>query len=234
MKGEDMPKKKKAKKAADALVFRLPEAALVNETAQHEGQEASKALEFIEKSFEIKTDIELQTAVSMIAEAKDKHSEVDEKRRGFLEGANNWIKMVNGAMRPALGSLVNVEKALKAKVAEHVKDRESRRDELLATAGEASREGDEEMAKTALVKADEATTPKVDGLSLRESWQVGVTDPVALISWCVAEGQLQFVVPNEKALKAHVKAVGRDPQIPGLLAQRDVGVAVTVDKVRRV
>ncbi len=161
----------------------------------------------------------------MTAEVKEKHREVGETVDYFVAPAKKWIDLVKGAWRPALDSLAKSERALKDKVSAHVKDRESERDKLLVEAGK----GDQR----ALAKADSLITPKVDGMSLRESWKVGVTDPVKVISWCVAENRLEFVLPNEKALRAHVKALGRDPQIPGLAAERDVSVAITVDKVRR-
>jgi hypothetical protein len=213
-----------AKKVKKDEALALPEMGQVTTAADKDVAEARQALEFI-GGLGVTNDAELQTAISMTAEVKEKHGQVGQTVAYFTDPAKKWIDLVRGAWKPALDSLLQAEKLLKGKVSTHVQEREAKRDELLVQGGK----GDQQ----ALAEADALITPKVDGLSLRESWKTQVTDPAALVAWCVAESQLQFVVPNEKVLKAHVKALGRDPQIPGLLAKRDVSVAVTVDKVKR-
>lgn len=69
------------------------------------------------------------------------------------------------------------------------------------------------------------TTPKVSGISYRETWSAQVTDVAALAKYVAANPQFaSFLTPNMPALNAQARSLKGQMQIPGVeaICTRDV------------
>lgn len=211
--------------------IKLPKMAAVQQTAEEEAQDAEKSLDFIKK-MSIQSQSELQFAVGAVAEVKERHEEIDGKRRQFVDPLKSVIKDIDDFFKPAINSLKEAEQLLKGKISEFVDGCSNKRNELIDRAGRASQEGDANAASALLSTADSYIVPKVEGLSIRESVEVEILDHAAAIEWCVSNNRQDLLQIDEKALKAVCKAKKR-PQIPGVRISIKSTSAITTSKVQR-
>lgn len=191
------------------------------------GEDAKKATQYLDhiRKMEITTHPEMRFAVGIAAEIKEKHASVDTQRRGFVEDAKAIIDRANAFFGPALKSLVECEKVLKAKVVGYDLRMATQRDGLLDRLAAEPELADE---------ADACIVPKVPGLSMRRSVKVAITNESAAIAWCIANDRLELLQLNEKAIKALAKATGgRGIDIPGVAVERTSTAAITASKVDR-
>ena len=177
----------------------------------------------------VEDDAAMEAAVAMAAEIKDRHREVDEKRKSWTDPLRMVIDDINTTFRPALEALKEAEAAIKAKVSGYVSTSMARRDHILATVHAAPPEKREALVE----RADALVPKKVSGLSVRGGWTGEVLDRGAVVKWAVDNGRLELLSVDEKALKAITKSAGRDPGIPGWRAFADRSVAVTTSRVKR-
>jgi hypothetical protein len=207
----------------------IPKMNEVDEAARPEVLDARKAAELIAR-VEVHNNTQLQTAVSWIAEVKEKFEEVDKKRKSFVDPLKKVITEINDFFAPALDALGGAESTLKALVVEYVTESLKRSDAELAQVPNV----ESPAARAAIVKrAAELVPSKVNGLSVRESWTGPVSDTAALVQWAVANQRDELLLVDEKALAALTKAAGRDPQIPGWTAEVKCTVAITTSKVKK-
>ncbi len=198
-----------------------------------EVEEAAQYLDHI-RNMEITTHPEMKFAVGVTAEIKERHAAVDAQRRKFTDPAQVVIDEANAFFNPALNSLAECEKVLKAEIVAYDLRMSARRDDLLETAGLAAACGNKSEAEQHLENADACIVPKVAGLSMRRSVEVKVTDEAAALAWCVENNRFELLQLNEKAIKALAKASnGRGPDVPGVSVTRTSGAAITVAKVER-
>ena len=206
----------------------IPKIKDVSKDAAPEVQDAEKSTALV-KTVVIEEDDAMELAVRMAAEIKEKHDEVDAKRRSWVDPLRMVVDDINAFFNPALEALKKAESTIKIKVASYVESNLAKRDHILRTVNLTP----VEKRATCLEKADKLIPRKVSGLSIREGWSGSVVDKGDLIKWAVEEGRYEFLNVDEKALKAVTKAAGRDPEIPGWQARPTRTVVVTPSKVKR-
>lgn len=203
------------------------------EAGNAQTEEANQYLEHIRK-MDLTTVPEIQFAVGVVAEIKEKHAAVDEQRHKFIDPAQRIIDEANGLFKPALKSLKECEAVIKEKLVAVDGNWRKKRDELIAKSGEAGAVGDAGQAEALMSEADAHLIPKVPGLSFRRSVAVDVRDPAAAVRWCIDNHRSDLLQLNEKAVKALAKASdGQGVDIPGVAITPSATVAITVKDVVR-
>lgn len=192
----------------------IPDMDKASADAQTDAKDAQESLALIEK-FDMQSNQDLEFAVGITAEIKEKLAVVDKRRKGMTALLREVIDKIDGLFNPILGSLRLSEKVLKKKIADfHVVQRQ-RRDAFLEVGNH-----------IALLAADECIIDEVPGMSYRESWGDGEVVDVSKIP-------AEYLIPDIKALKATTKAKGTDPKIPGWQPKPSSVVTITVAKVVR-
>lgn len=204
----------------------IPKLTDVRKSAAPVTTDAENALGLIEQ-LSIASPEDLDTAVTWTAEVKKKFTEIDEKRKSWVDPLRAVIDDINATFKPALDALKTAEKTIKNSISGYVNESSEKRDALLAEAGSKSN-----GSQTALLeKADELIPPKIKGLSIREKWTGEIFDMDTLLDWIIENDRYDLLVPNVKALESVTKTAGRDPGIPGWRAYRSNVVAITPSKV---
>ncbi len=181
------------------------------------------------KDVAIESNDAMKNGVGVLAEIKTKYKEVDAKRRSFIDPLGEVIDKINAEFSPALDALAGAEKVLKKKVAGFVESRHAERDALIAEVQNQDAQAD----RVALIERAEAKIPpKVSGLSVRELWGGKVIDKEALVRWAIENDRIDLLKVDEPMLKQMTKSAGRDPGIPGWVAECKRSVAITPGKVK--
>ncbi len=195
----------------------------IAEVGKREKLDAAGVLEFI-KNLEIETPDDFSTAVGMTAKVKRTHKERDEWRKEQVGPLNTEVKEVNAELNPGLAFLSEAEGILKKKIGDFVKSRHTKRAELMARVEEAVGAGDREKAEALIVAAEEFSPPKVEGCAIGEVWKGKVEDASKI--------PREYLMPDEKTLKALTKAKKSDPKIPGWKSWTEPTVTITESKVK--
>lgn len=187
-------------------------------------RDAQASLDFI-RDYKIQTGSDFVGAVRMVAEIKGKWSEVDAKRKQYTSKLAELVDQFNGEFKPGLEALKEAEKTLKDKLGGFAKDQADRRAATLRKASAAAEAGNIAAADALIAEAETCEVPEVKGCSIREVWTGEVEDPEAI--------PREFLIPDEKQLKAITKAKKCDPKIPGWRAYPEPSVTITVSRVQR-
>lgn len=207
----------------------IPQMAEVGKAAEPEIIDANKVKELIDRTV-VRNNAEMQTAVGWIAEIKDKWEAVDAKRKSFVDPLRKVVEEINGFFKPALEALKTAEDGLKDKVKDHIEACAARRDDLLVKVQVTETLADRQKLVT---QAAALVPAKVDGLSIRETWEGEVADMGALVDWAISNDRRDLLTVDIAALKALTKAAARDPGIPGWRATVRRGMVITSAKVKR-
>lgn len=169
-------------------------------------------------SFTVANDDDATFAADLIREVKDKHRQLDDRRKEVTGPLNQTVKTINGWFKPALDALENAERKLKSKVATFVQERERQTREALAAVAAAQTAED---AKRALAEAQPpAFLPQ--GMSARMVWRWRVVDVNAVPrSFCIPDAQR-----IEAELRGAVKDGGSPPTIDGIEFFQETQMAV--------
>lgn len=195
----------------------------VTQAAGPTAKDAAASLDFI-KGHTIETGAQFAGAVRMIAEIKSQWTAVDAKRKSYTAKLAEVVDQFNAEFKPPLEALKEAEKTLKEKLAGFAKARAEQRAALLLEAAEASEAGDRAKAEALIAEAAGCEVPAVKGCSIRDVWTGEVVDAEAI--------PREYLIPDEKTLKALSKARKCDPGIPGWRAYPSPTVTITVSKVR--
>ena len=186
-------------------------------------KDAEASLDFI-KRYQIETGAQFAGAVRMVAEIKTKFGEVDARRKQYTSKLADLVDQFNGEFKPGLEALKEAEKTLKDKLAGFAKTTTEQRAALLLAASEAAEAGDQAKADALIAEAAGCEVPEVKGCSIRDVWTGEIEDAEAI--------PREYLIPDEKALKAITKARKCDPKIPGWRAYPQPSVTITVSRVR--
>jgi hypothetical protein len=201
----------------------IAEQAEVIQAAGPQTRDAEASLDFI-KRYEIKNGASFSGAVRMVAEVKTQWLMVDAKRKQYTAKLAEIVDQFNGEFKPGLEALKEAEKALKDKLAEFAKSQGEQRAQKLREASTASETGDQAKADALIAEAETFEVPTVKGCSIRDVWTGEVEDPEAI--------PREYLIPDEKTLKALTKAKKCDPKIPGWRAYPQPSVTITVSRVQ--
>lgn len=201
----------------------VAEQAEVIQAAGPQTKDAEASLDFI-KRLQIVNTADFAGAVRMVAQVKNKAEEVDAKRKEYTSKLAEIVDQFNGEFKPGLEALKEAEKTLKDKLAGFAKTQGERRAALLLEASAAAEAGDQAKADDLIAEAEGCEVPEVKGCSIRDVWTGEVEDPAVI--------PREYLIPDEKALKAVTKARKCDPKIPGWRAYPQPSVTITVSRVR--
>jgi len=172
---------------------------------------------------------DLKVATTWVAEVKTKATEIDDKRKAFVEPLRSVIDDINSFFKPAVDTLKEVETNIKLKITDFTTSRIAERDRILENLDINAANGEKALA---IERAEELVPKKVPGLSIRKNWTGSVADADMVIRWAIETERHDLLTVNEKALKALAKNLGRDPKIPGFEAHLSHVVAITPKKVK--
>jgi len=201
----------------------VAEQAEVIQAAGPQTKDAVASLDFI-KRLQITTGADFAGAVRMAAQGKTKFGEVDAKRKEYTSKLAEIVDQFNNEFKPGLEALKEAEKTLKDKLAGFAKVQADTRAQMLRKASEAAEAGDQAKANALIAEAAGYGVPEVKGCSIRDVWSGEVEDAEAI--------PREYLIPDEKALKAVTKARKCDPKIPGWRAYPQPSVTITVSRVR--
>ena len=201
----------------------VAEQAEVTEAAGSQTQDAEASLDFI-KRYEIESGAQFAGAVRMVAEIKSRWNELDAKRKAYTSKLAEIVDQFNGEFKPGLEALKQAEKVLKDKLAGYARTQAEQRAALLIVASGAAEAGDQSKADALIAEAAECEVPEVKGCAIKEVWTGEVAD--------ASQIPREYLIPDEKTLKAMTKARKCDPKIPGWRAYPHPSVTITVSRVR--
>lgn len=201
----------------------VAERAEVIEVAGPQRRDAEASLDYI-RSYEIQTNEGFAGAVSMVAQIKAKWTEVEAKRKSYVGRLADLVDDFNSEFKPGLEALKEAEKTLKDKLVGWAQVQGELHRAKIQEATEAVQAGDQIKADALIAEAENHEVPAVKGCSIREVWTGEVEDPDQI--------PREYLIPDEKTLKALTKARKCDPKIPGWHAYPRPSVTITVSRVR--
>jgi hypothetical protein len=210
--------------------FIVPKPEDVNDALADDKVDAEQALLYVQ-DLEVETDQDIETSVKILAEIKEKHKEIEDKRKSFTAPLEKLKKELNAFFKPATDSLKKCEKTIKDKISECSRRRDEQRASLLSSVKHKAPEQKED-ALSLIEQADSLRMPKVEGLSTREKWTGEVESMQQIIDWAIVNNRFEVLLVNEKALMAITVAMNADPEIPGWNAKKTTTVAITASKVK--
>ncbi len=171
-------------------------------------KEAADELTFL-RSFTVDSSDVYTDAATQVAKLKKELDGIEEERRSFTDPLNDVVKRINAKVKPATTFLDTAIRLLRSAMGAFEMREEVRQRKELEAAAELARKGDVAAASVALSRV-ESETPKVAGMSSREDWDFEIVDASKLPP--------EFLQPNEKAIRAFVKAAKRADALPGVRA----------------
>lgn len=130
---------------------------------------------------------------------------LEAKRTGVTKPLNGVVKEINSWFKKPQATLKMIEKTWKKKMGAF-EDREKAARKLLLDA--AFEEDDIEEASELLSAAAEKKVEKTEGASSRITWKYRLKD--------IKKVPREHLILNERSVKAVVKAMGEDTNIPGI------------------
>jgi hypothetical protein len=180
----------------------------LQQIAEADAETALNALELI-KSSPITSPALFEQAGEELKEIKGEIKRIESIRDAAIKPIQASIAMIKSWFAPALDRLTQAETLRKGHIAAFLAEQAAQQQAALEATRAAVLSGDQAAATAALSTVAE-TPARVKGISLRESWDFEVID--------VSKIPLQFLQPNESAIRAYVKAAKREDAIPGVRA----------------
>jgi len=210
--------------------------------------DTEKMLTAIPTEVHIVTADDYEDAAAILQRIKGRSKELDELRRSLTRPIDETKRRIMALFERPMSLLVNAEAAIKHGILGYQREQERLRAEeearlrelarkeqerLLARSQRAASAGKEEMAETLENQAAMITapivvsdTPRISGLSTRQTWHAEIVDWTALIR-AVAEGHVPEAVllPNMIVLNAQARALKSALDYPGVRAVPEQVVA---------
>lgn len=174
------------------------QASITREDAEHVEHLKSEGAEYLEAigDFEVATQEDLDTASEVIAYAKGKHGELEAMRKRAVKPIDDARRAVQDLFKPAQHPWAEVERTLKARLAEHA-EREQERNREAVESGDAS---------------GVTTTSEVEGVRTSKHWTFEITDPDAV--------PRELCTPDPAKIRqviSEARKAGEDPpELPGV------------------
>lgn len=199
MKKKEREMKQKKQKVEDPQ-------ALAKREVEEQLPQAQADLEEL-RAFVVVNEDDQAFAVGVIREIKQKHKQLEDRRKEITVPLRKALDSINDLFRPMREALEEGEKILKLKVASYLEARERENQKALLEAAEA--ETVEEAAE-ALTQIETATPVK--GTSMRHKWEAEVFRPELVPT--------EFLSPDldkiEASMRASVEISGEPMPIPGV------------------
>lgn len=194
------PPAAKSPKSAIALPDNMESQLKQEETA------AQTALREIE-ALPVTTDEELAFAAEILVDCKTAWSTLETQKKTATDPLNATIKTIRDWFRPAQDLYVKAESALKAKIAAYHRFKQEEKAAAMLAAQAVVATGTEQEIRAA-VEAIPDLAPRVEGVSVRETWTYEIVDLSLL--------PREWMVPNHQALAEAAKQYKGELAIPGV------------------
>ena len=199
-------------------------------------------------SLVITTQPEYQKAADLLSDIKSRGKALEEKRKAITAPLDAAKKATMDMFRPAVDAVEAFEKAVKAKMADFVREQDrirreteeraaeearKQQEKLLAKAEKAEAKGNTEQAEALQMQAAATVavspiieTPTASGAHHRKQWKARLTSKMALIK-AVAEGRAspELLDFNESVANGLAKALKSGLNIDGVEAYEDIVIA---------
>jgi hypothetical protein len=219
-----------------------------NVAIQNFTADTEKMLMPIGTEVHIVTADDYEDAAATLQRIKGRSKELDDLRRSLTRPIDETKRRIMALFERPMSLLVNAEAAIKRGILGYQREQERLRSEeearlreqarkeqerLLARSARAEAAGKEEMAEAledqaAMIIAPivVSDTPRISGLSTRQTWHAEVVDKMALIQ-AVAAGHVPDVVlvPDMTILNAQARALKTALDYPGVRAVPEQVVA---------
>lgn len=168
-------------------------------------------------------EITLKAATEFLTAVKALAGQIKDTFAESKEAAHKAHKAVIAAEKKHLDPLVAAEAVVKDKVGTYLKARDAalrkqQEDEKLKTAQALQDAGHAGMAMQVLDTQTHVEKPKMEGVSTRKVYTFRVVDMAKLPD--------QFKIADTTAIRKVVNALGLKAEIPGVIVEEDVQVAV--------
>lgn len=184
--------------------------------AESERQEAEEVFVEIE-GVTIEDDADLAFAAEALADIKRKKKDLEAMRAEATTPLRKSLDVIYGWFREPIRFYDRCEKALKEKIAEAKARAEEAQRLAIEAAAQAAVGGNAEEAAQALQLAQGAEMRDIQGLSFRSTWDFEIVD--------IAQVPPQYLMVNESAVKAALRAAKGKIEIPGLRVVEKTQVA---------
>jgi len=145
-------------------------------------------------------------AETLVIDAKKQWKRIDERRKEITGPMNEALRSANDLFRPALSAYLDVEGVLRQKI--HAARQAIARvnQEAMEAAQRALANND--VRGAAIAAAPITAPPTTRGMTYHDAWEYRIIDAAAI--------PREFLIPNDKAIKAWVEANGDKNVIPGI------------------
>ena len=174
------------------------------------------------RSVEIASASDYAAAAETAAELRAMREAVEARRRSWVDPLNAVVRSINAAFKPAFDTLAGAERAMRDKIVAYSDSQAAAHEEAVREIAAAPTQAGREDAHARL---SEAVVPRVEGLSLVETWEGEVVDAAKL--------PREYLVPDVRKLLEATRAAGGDPEIPGWRAIRKTGTRVALPGGRK-
>ncbi len=189
---------------------------VVRDDVAAQKEEAQGTLQLIGK-LPIEHQEDLDFAGEMLTEIKGKVKALEDRRGKATRGLLDSLNVIRSWFKPPLTYYGQCEIALKRKISDYTQARRREQEEALRVAGQASMQGNAQVAQQALQAASDAQVHKVAGVTMRDVVKFEVFDSTQV--------PRQFLCVNNAAIQQYIQANGADVQIPGVRIYKDTQIA---------
>lgn len=185
----------------------------VEPEAHNETSRAQRAVEMI-RSIVVNTDEEIRVVSPLLQQIKGDLKRLEAREKAITKPLNDALKSVRDLFRPAKNALEAAEQHLKHEIGRAQQAiREANHRAMLATQAALAQN---DVRTAALVSGSIQATEAPQGISYREQFVFRVVDASQL--------PRQFLMPDERRIRAHVAEHGDRVPIPGVLIEKQIGV----------
>ncbi len=181
----------------------------VHSEIEQETQQAVGALREV-KDLVIATPEDIAFAESEALSAKAQWKRIDERRKEITGPMNEALRSANDLFRPSLSAYAELEGLLRQK-AEGARREIKRVNEAAMLAAQAALAANN-VRQAAIAAAPITAPPATKGMTYHDAWAYRIVDAAIL--------PREFLIPNEKAIKAWVEANGDKNVIPGVAVEK--------------
>jgi uncharacterized UPF0146 family protein len=164
----------------------------------------------------INNDDEYQAVGNVLLEVSAKIKLVDKKRKELTQPLNKVIRDINAFFKPSLDSYKNAEANLKRAMSVFNMRAAAERQKALAETAEPVRTRDQQGFTALMQTANAHAEPEAAGTHTRDVWKFEVED--------LSKVPREFLVLDEKKVRAHVQALKENARIPGVKIWKDVTI----------
>ena len=164
--------------------------------------------------FPVTTKDQIEVASGILVEIKGKSKQLEERLEEITKPLNAALRSVRDLFRPAIQAYAEAEGVLKRKIGDaHLAIERANREAMLAAQAQMA-------AGNVLAAAQAATSmverPAAEGVRTQEVWTFRVVNALLV--------PREFLVVDEKKVRAHVAQHGEATNIPGIVVEKDVRI----------